>query len=66
MITYKMRSEENNDNHDVTVNATRTNYTLQGLKLYFDYYVTLTFYSNGGKGPGAQIVLDAVKGTDVF
>ena len=62
MIVYEIASKEESDSRSITVNGTRTNYTLCGLKLDVGYQITLTFYSNGGKGPGITYDLQASEG----
>ena len=62
MIVYKIVGKEENDSRSITINGTRTNYTLCGLKLDVRYQITLTFYSNGGKGPDIRYVLQASEG----
>ena len=62
MIVYEIASKEESDSRSITINGTRTNYTLCGLKLDVRYRITLTFYSNGGKGPETRYVLQASEG----
>ena len=62
MIVYKIVGKAENDSRSITINGTRTNYTLCGLKLDVGYRITLTFYSNGGEGPDTTYDLQASEG----
>ena len=46
-----------NGTYLLSVNATRTNYTLTGLKLDKEYHIQLTFCSNGGEGPSSETIV---------